>query len=74
MNRRIFLQTAALSTAALPALAAEPRRVRIGFLGGSHSHGLPKVKLALESPDWECVGVSEPNPKARAKEASSQSG
>ena len=69
MNRRIFLQSAALSTAALPALAAEPRRVRIGFLGCSHSHGLPKVKLALESPDWECVGVFEPNPKARAAAA-----
>lgn len=66
MNRRVFLHTAAVSTVALSATAAEGRRVRIGFLGCSHSHGMPKVKLALESPDWECVGVSEPDAKFRA--------
>lgn len=65
MNRRAFLHTAAVSTVALSASAAEARRVRIGFLGCSHSHGMPKVKLALESPDWECAGVFEPDVKYR---------
>lgn len=66
MNRRVFLRTATISTVALSATAAEGRRVRIGFLGCSHSHGMPKVKLALESADWECVGVFEPEAKYRA--------
>ncbi|MEN9575148.1 MAG: hypothetical protein RL514_3003 [Verrucomicrobiota bacterium] len=67
MNRRAFLQATAFSTLALSAPATEaPRRIRLGFLGCSHSHGMPKVKLALESPDWECVGVFEPDAKARA--------
>lgn len=65
MNRRDFLSTAAVA-AALPAFAADARRVRIGFLGCSHSHGMPKVKLALNSPDWECVGVFEPEAKFRS--------
>ena len=67
MQRRTFLQTTAVSTLALAAGAAEPpRRVRLGFLGCSHSHAMPKVKLALESADWECVGVFEPEAKHRA--------
>lgn len=67
MHRRTFLQAAAASTLALSAVGADaPRRLRIGFLGCSHSHGMPKVKLATTSPDWECVGVFEPDPKHRA--------
>jgi predicted dehydrogenase len=66
MHRRAFLQATTVATAALPCLAAEARRVRIGFLGCSHSHGMPKVKLALNSPDWECVGVFEADAKHRA--------
>lgn len=67
MHRRTFLHAAATSSLALTIGAAEaPRRVRIGFLGCSHSHALPKVKLATQSPDWECVGVFEPDAKHRA--------
>ena len=66
MNRRDFLQATALVAAGLNSTAAEVRRVRIGFLGCSHSHALPKVKLTLESADWECVGVFESEAKARA--------
>ncbi|NBV21059.1 MAG: gfo/Idh/MocA family oxidoreductase [Proteobacteria bacterium] len=67
MHRRTFLQTAAVSSVALTLGAAEaPRRVRIGFLGCSHSHALPKVKLTTQSPDWECVGVFEPAATHRA--------
>lgn len=66
MNRRTFLQVTALAASGLAAPAAGARRIRIGFLGCSHSHGLPKVKLTLESADWECTGVCEPAATARA--------
>lgn len=65
MNRRTFLQTAALAPLAVSAAEA-PRRVRIGFLGCSHSHALPKLKLALTSPDWDCVGVFESGARHQA--------
>lgn len=67
MHRRAFLQASVASALTLSASAAEaPRRVRIGFLGCSHSHGIAKLKLAQESPDWKCVGVFEPDAKPRA--------
>lgn len=64
MNRRQFLNTSAAATAALAVLpaahAAEaPRRIPIGFLGVTYSHGPDKLKIALNSPDWECVGVCD---------------
>ncbi len=65
MDRRFFLQAAALTPLAVIA-AESPRRVKIGFLGCSHSHASPKLKLALNSPDWECVGVFEPGVRQRA--------
>ncbi|MEY4199327.1 MAG: hypothetical protein RLZZ265_1067 [Verrucomicrobiota bacterium] len=65
MDRRSFLQAAALAPLAVTAAEA-PRRVKIGFLGCSHSHAAPKLKLALNSPDWECVGVFEPGARHRA--------
>lgn len=56
MNRRVFVaQTAA---AALSLKAAEPR-IRIAFLGGAHSHALPKARIILESPEYEMAGVWE---------------
>ncbi|GDY23260.1 hypothetical protein LBMAG56_46070 [Verrucomicrobiota bacterium] len=66
MNRRTFLHVSALAAAGLSVVGAEVRRVRVGFLGCSHSHALPKVRLALESADWECAGVCEPAATARA--------
>ncbi len=67
MHRRAFLQATTISTLALAAEAADaPRRVRLGFLGCSHAHAMPKVKLALDSADWECTGVFESDPKHRA--------
>ena len=60
MNRRQFLSSTAAVTAALsapsPLRAAEsPRRIPIGFLGATYSHGPDKIKLAMTSPDWEFV-------------------
>ena len=74
MNRRKFLQTS-LSCAVLAAAPISLRaadvgtgkpRIPIGFLGVTHSHGAEKVKLAMTSPDWEFVGVSEASDAGKA--------
>jgi predicted dehydrogenase len=41
--------------------SAQSRRVRIAFLGASHSHAADKVRIAQTSGDWELVGVWEPD-------------
>jgi len=71
LNRRTFLRTAAncAAVAALPGPllagdAAKPR-LPIGFLGVTHSHGPEKLRLLLKSPDFEVVGVCEPDAAAR---------
>lgn len=73
MNRRAFLAATSAATAALrpAALAATPPaptrpRLRLGFLGVTYSHGPAKLELALQSPDWEFVGVCDPSPAGRA--------
>ncbi len=68
MNRRDFLLTgsAALASLATGLPAAEPqRKLRIGFLGVSHSHAAQKVKLVRESADWTFVGICEESPRLR---------
>jgi len=62
MQRRLFLAAAAASSA-----HAAPRRVRIAFLGGSHSHGFAKARIVSESPDWDLAGVCEEDPGLRRK-------
>ncbi|MHA3770811.1 Gfo/Idh/MocA family protein [Verrucomicrobiota bacterium sgz303538] len=62
MNRRDFLLTgsAALGAFVVDTNAEEPpRKLRIGFLGVSHSHAAQKVKLVQQSPDWTLVGICE---------------
>ncbi|MCI0534912.1 MAG: Gfo/Idh/MocA family oxidoreductase [Verrucomicrobiales bacterium] len=69
MNRRMFLQSA-LALGAVGSVPARSRaaqdgansRLKIGLLGGGHSHGLAKAKVLQESPDWELVGLCEENP------------
>lgn len=63
MNRRHFV--GGLTASALMH-AAEPR-IRIAFLGGSHSHAFAKAKIAKESPDYDLVGVWEENPTILAE-------
>ena len=63
MNRRELL----LGSAAAVAAAQSGRRIRIAFLGGGHGHGYPKVMLANKSPDWEVVGICEPNATVMAR-------
>jgi predicted dehydrogenase len=70
MNRREFLQTSlsysALAAAPISLRAAETaRRIPIGFLGATYSHGPEKIKLAMNSPDWEFLGVCESSAAGR---------
>jgi len=75
MCRRTFIRTAGALTVlaavrsgpahAADAAAAAPR-LKIGLLGGSHSHGLSKAKVLRASTDYELVGVCEEDPKVRS--------
>jgi predicted dehydrogenase len=61
MTRRTFAG-ATFSGAFGGALSAQKMSgVRIGFLGVAHSHAEAKVKIAMESSDWELAGVWEPD-------------
>src|SRR5262245_44680057 len=62
MHRRTFLIQSAIAAIALGAKdsrAAANKRIRIAFLGGSHSHELDKAKIVQASHDFELVGVWE---------------
>ena len=43
------------------------RRIRVAFLGASHPHASPKVFITQKSPEWELVGVCEPDPEVMAR-------
>ncbi len=64
MNRREFVLGGA-------AMMTPPggRRIRIAFLGASHPHASAKVFITQKSPDWELVGVCEPDPAVMARYA-----
>jgi len=70
MNRRDFLRatlaTSALTTAGVLAADSPSRpRLKLGFLGASHSHASGKVKAVQDSADWELIGICEEKEKAR---------
>lgn len=74
MDRREFLASS-LALSVLPAIgisaqepASEPvpvpepadTRIKIGFLGGAHSHGVGKAKVLLEQPEvWNILGIAD---------------
>jgi predicted dehydrogenase len=62
MNRRTFVSSAL--AAPLAAGAAEPR-IRIAFLGASHSHASEKVKVVRENPSFELAGIWEEDASLR---------
>jgi len=73
-NRREFLLSAGLATAAagmhhaVQAADDAPRtkqRIRIGFLGASHSHAPGKLDVVLGSGDFELVGVCDASASVR---------
>ncbi len=64
MNRRMFL----FSTLSAPlTLGADEARIKVAFLGGSHSHAQEKVKVVQGSPRYELAGLWEEDPKLRAQ-------
>lgn len=63
MWRREFV----LGGAAASAAAQSGKRIRIAFLGGGHGHAGAKVALAQRSPDWDLVGICEPDPVLKAR-------
>jgi len=73
MKRRRFLQSALAATGAASVLsgaesdgARRDRRIPIGFLGATYSHGPDKIRLTLGSPDWDFVGVCDDSDAGRA--------
>lgn len=62
MDRRTFLFAAAAGT-----VAGAETRIRIGFLGVSHSHAWDKAVVVRESAEWELAGVAEKDPAVRAR-------
>jgi predicted dehydrogenase len=79
LRRREFLSSTlasvALATAELsaqtsdsPVATVAPRPLKIGFLGGSHSHGPGKAAVLLERPqEWEIIGVLDPSAEVLAR-------
>ncbi|HUS34927.1 MAG TPA: Gfo/Idh/MocA family oxidoreductase [Verrucomicrobiae bacterium] len=70
LSRRSFLAETVAGSAAVSALVtagAEPRRIKAGFLGGSHSHAAEKWRLVSASRDYELVGMSEESAEVRAQ-------
>lgn len=62
----------AAATLARPATAASdvvaPRRLRVGQIGTTHGHAT-KLEIYRASPDWEVVGLVEPDPTLAAAAA-----
>src|SRR6185503_783468 len=71
ITRRAFVQSAVVSAVALgagPILAESPRRkIKVGFLGGAHPHGLAKWKIVNASPDFELLGIAEESAEVRSQ-------
>ncbi|HWN94594.1 MAG TPA: Gfo/Idh/MocA family oxidoreductase [Methylomirabilota bacterium] len=67
MNRRTFIATTGAFAVASPCLirAAEKPRIRVGFLGASHSHASEKFRIVSASTDFELLGVCEESEKVR---------
>jgi predicted dehydrogenase len=67
MNRRAFMKVAAASTAWGMAATAETKPpLKCGLLGIDHAHGIDALKVLRASPDFEVVGICEPDPQVRA--------
>lgn len=73
LDRRGFLTTAALSASLISSAArgAESKRepIRIGQIGVGHAHA-SKLSVYRESPDYEVVGIVEPDETLRSQAAS----
>ena len=64
INRREFLGMSMLASTAMATMAAAPKtgvRVRCGFLGIDHAHALDALGVVKKLPEYELVGVCEPD-------------
>jgi predicted dehydrogenase len=70
-SRRLFLKSTAASAVLLGAkvfpVEASQRKIKVAFLGATHSHALAKWKVLSASPAFDVVGVAEDSPQARAQ-------
>jgi predicted dehydrogenase len=62
----ISLGALALETAIPRAARAEPPRIKIGQIGVGHAHA-SKLEVYRESPDYEVVGIVEPDEELRTR-------
>lgn len=74
-DRRTLLKAsaAAIVFPALPGLTQSPReKIKIAQIGTGHPHASGKMSVFRHSPDFEVVGVAEPDPgmRSRAKKSS----
>ncbi|WP_153558062.1 Gfo/Idh/MocA family protein [Roseimaritima sediminicola] len=64
VNRRRFIAASAaglmISSGGVEAADAEPKRIRIGQIGVGHAHA-SKLAVYRDSPDYEVVGIVEPD-------------
>src|SRR5262245_46580004 len=66
MDRRTFLYSVMGSTFANSSVTvAKDTRIKIAFMGGSHSHAKDKLKVVQESPHYELVGLFEEDSQLR---------
>lgn len=65
LNRRTFLQASAtavaLNGAAESPAGANKPGIRCGIIGVDHPHAIDFIEVVLASPDYELVGVAEPD-------------
>ncbi len=69
LSRRDFLSAAAATAIALPAVASAEEskpRIKIGQIGVGHAHA-SKLAVYRRSPDYEVVGIVEPNDELRRR-------
>lgn len=67
MNRRNFVQTTAMTLAAVAGGAAAAAPIRTAFYGVDHSHFDGKLRVVAGSPDFELAGICEPDAVLRAR-------
>jgi predicted dehydrogenase len=65
MNRRDFLMSTSAALATAPSHAAPPR-IKVGQIGVGHGHA-SKLAVYRRSPDYEVVGVVEPDEALRKR-------
>lgn len=66
MNRRTFLAMGAAAAVAASGRAGAQDKIRCGLLGVDHAHGIDALEVLLASPDYEVIGVCEPEAAVRS--------